>query len=200
MSVEVKDLDLKNVMWVKRNRNDIKICMPKVDGEFPFEIPNNKPSVVYTFEECAWHHEDSRVYLLNAITPYIENLVIYHFVEYKGIVFGDRLSKLDKIVSIDTELLKVNDPIYSIGTDPENPGGDVYDISVGLTDIVDVTEVTKRFAVGATGNIHWNGHTRNGQITSVQISNGELIIQFKKIHKGDYLNLDIREFLRKVYK
>lgn len=200
MSVEVKDLDLKNVMWVKRNRNDVKICMPKVDGEFPFEIPNNKPSVVYTFEECAWHHGDNRVYLLNAITPYIENLVIYHFVEYNGIVFGDRLSKLDKIVSINTELLKVNDPIYSIGTDPENPGGDVYDISVGLTDIVDVTEVTKRFAVGVTGNIYWNGFTRNGQITSVQISNGELIIQFKKIHKGDYLNLDIREFLRKVYK
>lgn len=32
MSVEVKDLDLKNVMWVKRNRNNVKICMPKVDG------------------------------------------------------------------------------------------------------------------------------------------------------------------------
>lgn len=94
--------------------------------------------------------------------------------------------------------METKGPIFSVGIDREDPDVHEYEISVPITDLVDITEVTKRFAVGVTANIFWNTGTRNGQITSVQISNGELIIKFEQIHKGDYLTLDIRQFIRKV--
>ena len=135
---------------------------------------------------------------MDSIIPYIGDIYIFNFKEFKSIKYGNALARIETIINVDTDLLETKGPIFSVGIDPEDPNVNEYEISVPITDLVDITEVTKRFAVGVTANIFWNVGTRNGQITSVQISNGELIIKFEQIFKGDYLTLDIRQFIRKV--
>lgn len=197
--MKVIDIDMNDVLWVKHSRDGIKICAQVQKRAKEFSIPTNNPDTLYSFEDCAWNtFKDDLLYSLDSIIPYIGDIFIFHFKEFKSIKYGKALARIKTIINVDTEMLETKGPIYSVGIDPEDPDVHEYEISVPITDLVDITEVTKRFAVGVTANIFWNTGARNGQITSVQISNGELIVKFEQIFKGDYLTLDIRQFIRKV--
>lgn len=199
MSLKIIDINMNDVLWVKHSRDGIKICARVQKRAKEFSIPTNKPDTLYSFEDCSWNtFKDDLLYSLDAIIPYIGDIFIFHFKEFKSIKYGNALARIKTLINVDTDLLETKGPIFSVGIDPEDSSVNEYEISVPITDLVDITELTKRFAVGVTANIFWNTGTRNGQITSVQISNGELIIKFEQIHKGDYLTLDIRQFIRKV--
>lgn len=196
MTIKVEEFTMKDVLWVKWSREDIRVCAPRGAG-MTQEVPTVSPTVLYTFGNCAWHNsDDAPVYRLASIIHYIDNLVIYNFDRYERVIYGETLARIDKIIEVETKLMPVSETIYSLYENDEQK--DIYTISVNITDLVDITEVTKRFAVGVTANIHWNTGIRNGQITSVFVDNGELTIEFENISKGDYLTLDIRQFIRKV--
>ena len=199
MLLKIIDIDMNDVLWVKHSRDGIKICARVQKRAKEFSIPTNNPDTLYSFEDCSWNtFKDDLLYSLDAIIPYIGDIYIFHFKEFKSIKYGNALARIETLINVNTDLLETKGPIFSVGIDPEDPNVNEYEISVPITDLVDITEVTKRFAVGVTANIFWNTVARKGQITSVQISNGELIIKFEQIHKGDYLTLDIRQFIRKV--
>lgn len=200
MTLKVLDIDMNDVLWVKHSRDGIKICARVQKDAEKFAVQTEgKPDTLYSFEDCTWNtFKDDLLYSLDSIIPYIGDIFIFHFKEFKSIKYGNALSRIETLINVDTDLLETKGPIFSVGIDPEDPDVHEYEISVPITDLVDITEATKRFAVGVTANIFWNTGTRNGQITSVQISNGELIIKFEQIFKGDYLTLDIRQFIRKV--
>lgn len=196
MSIKVEEFTMKDVLWVQWSRDGIKICAPRGMG-MSREVPIVNPTVLYTFGDCTWHNlDDVPVYRLASIIHYIDNLVFYNFERYERVIYRDTLARIDKIIEVETKMMPVSETIYSLYENDELK--DIYTISVNITDLVDITEVTKRFAVGVTANIHWNTCICNGQITSVFVNNGELTIEFEDISKGDYLTLDIRQFIRKV--